>query len=99
MSDTPNVTPVPPAEPAPGTRAPLSAIDLVAFVCEILAFGTLALWGFTMWPFPWNIVAGIAAPCWSRRSPQWSRMRSTETVPSFSNQSSPFAEPPGPSVQ
>ncbi|MFE5409243.1 YrdB family protein [Microbacterium sp. NPDC056569] len=70
MSDTPNVTPARPAEPAPGTRAPLAdgkasplaAIDLIAFVCQILAFGTLALWGFAMWPFPWNIVAGIAAP-------------------------------------
>jgi hypothetical protein len=43
-------------------RPPLSAIDIVAFVCEIFAFGTLALWGFTMWPFPGNIVAGIGAP-------------------------------------
>lgn len=50
------------AAPAPGMRAPLSAIDILAFLCEILAFGTLALWGFTMWPFPWNIVAGIGAP-------------------------------------
>jgi hypothetical protein len=62
MSDTPNVTPAPPAEPAPGTRAPLTAIDILAFLCEIIAFATLALWGFTMWPFPWNIVVGIGAP-------------------------------------
>ncbi len=62
MPDTPNVTPATPAEPAPGTRAPLSAVDLLAFLCELVAFGTLALWGFTMWPFPWNIVAGIGAP-------------------------------------
>ncbi len=70
MSDTPNVTPARPAEPAPGTRAPLAdgkvpplaPVDIIAFVCEIFAFGTLALWGFTMWPFPWNIVVGIGAP-------------------------------------
>jgi hypothetical protein len=62
MSDTPHVTPAKPAEPVPGTRTPLSAIDLLAFLCEIVAFATLALWGFTMWPFPWNIVAGIGAP-------------------------------------
>ncbi|MDW4573483.1 YrdB family protein [Microbacterium sp. M3] len=75
MSDTPNPTPAHPASQAPaapaspgqatsaaGTRPALSAVDIIAFVCEIFAFGTLALWGFTMWPFPWNIVAGIAAP-------------------------------------
>lgn len=49
-------------EPAPGTRAPLSAIDLLAFLCELFAFATLAIWGFVSWPFPWNIVAGIGAP-------------------------------------
>lgn len=50
------------SEPAPGTRAPLSAIDILAFLCELFAFATLALWGFVSWPFPWNIVAGIGAP-------------------------------------
>jgi hypothetical protein len=45
-----------------GTRAPLSPIDLLAFVCELAAFVTLAIWGFAMWPFPWNIVAGVGAP-------------------------------------
>ncbi len=45
-----------------GTRAPLNAIDLVAFLCEIVAFIALAVWGFTAWPFPWNIVLGLAAP-------------------------------------
>lgn len=77
MSDTPSATPSPSsstspaatgdassqtAAAAPGTRAPLSAIDVLAFLCEIFAFATLALWGFTMWPFPWNIAAGIVAP-------------------------------------
>ncbi|BDV29940.1 YrdB family protein [Microbacterium terricola] len=62
MSDTPRVVPQAPAAPAPGTRAPLSAIDVLAFVCELFAFGSLLLWGFAAWPFPWNIVVGIGAP-------------------------------------
>jgi hypothetical protein len=62
MSDTPHATPAQPAEPAPGTRAPLSAIDVLAFVCEMFAIVSLALWGFTMFPFPWNILAGLGAP-------------------------------------
>jgi hypothetical protein len=62
MSDTPHVTPSQPAEPAPGMRAPLSAIDVIAFVCEIFAILTLALWGFTSFPFAWNILAGLGAP-------------------------------------
>ncbi|WP_314507833.1 YrdB family protein [uncultured Microbacterium sp.] len=60
MSDTPRVTPKAPLEP--GTREPLSAIDVLAFVCEMFAFVTLAIWGFALWPFPWNIVVGIGAP-------------------------------------
>ena len=73
MSDSPRLPPPspggrPPAETAgsaslaPGTRAPLTAVDILAFLCELFAFGTLAFWGFAAWPFPWNIVAGIAAP-------------------------------------
>jgi len=50
-----------PEQPA-GTRRPLSAIDVVAFLCEILAFIALAVWGFVTWPFPWNIAVGIATP-------------------------------------
>ena len=60
MSDSPRRTP--PTAPAPGTRAPLSAVDILAFVCELFAFASLAIWGFAMWPFPWNIFAGIGAP-------------------------------------
>lgn len=45
-----------------GTRAPLSGIDVLAFVCEIFAFLSLAFWGFAAWPFPWNLVFGIGAP-------------------------------------
>lgn len=46
----------------PGMRAPLSGVDILAFVCEIFAFVTLAIWGFAMWPLPWNVVVGIGAP-------------------------------------
>ena len=63
MSNAPRVRPVTPAAPLPaGTRAPLSAIDVLAFVWELLAFGALALWGFVMWAFPWNIAVGIGVP-------------------------------------
>ncbi|MET0673931.1 MAG: YrdB family protein [Microbacterium pygmaeum] len=51
-----------PAPLPPGTRAPISPIDLLAFLCELFAFASLAIWGFALWPFPWNIVAGIGAP-------------------------------------
>jgi hypothetical protein len=60
MSETPRVRAQAPLEP--GTREPLSAVDVLAFVCEIFAFVTLAIWGFALWPFPWNIVVGIGAP-------------------------------------
>ena len=52
------------AEPTPGLRAPLSAIDILAFVCELFAFFTLAFWGFAGWSdaFPWNIVFGLGLP-------------------------------------
>jgi hypothetical protein len=62
MADTPHVRPEQPASPQPGMRAPLSAIDILAFLCELFAFVSLAVWGFLFWPFPWNIVVGIAAP-------------------------------------
>jgi hypothetical protein len=52
----------PTSSPAAGTRAPLSGIDIFAFLCQMFAFASLALWGFASWPFPWNIVAGIGAP-------------------------------------
>jgi hypothetical protein len=45
-----------------GTRRPLSAVEVLAFVCEIVAFAVLAVWGFAVWPFPWNIAVGIATP-------------------------------------
>ncbi|MEN2738110.1 YrdB family protein [Microbacterium sp. X-17] len=45
-----------------GTRRPLTALDVLSFVCELFAFATLAFWGFAAWPFAWNILFGIAAP-------------------------------------
>jgi hypothetical protein len=62
MSELPHVAPETPAEPAPGMRAPLSAIDLASYACGLFAFASLALWGFAAWEFPWNIVAGLGAP-------------------------------------
>jgi len=63
MSETPSVSPQAPAEPLPaGTRRALSPVEVLSFVCELFAFGTLAFWGFAAWPFPWNIAVGIGAP-------------------------------------
>ena len=60
MSDTPRVTPQAPLEP--GMRERPSVVDILALLCELFAFVTLAIWGFAMWVFPWNIVVGIGAP-------------------------------------
>ena len=60
MTDTPRVRAETP--PEPGTRPALSVVDVVSVLCGVLAFGTLALWGFTAWAFPWNLVFGIGAP-------------------------------------
>jgi hypothetical protein len=62
MAETPRVRPAKPAEPLPGMQARLSGIDILAFVCELFSFASLAIWGFAFWPFPWNIMVGIAAP-------------------------------------
>ena len=76
MSETPRVTPT--APPEPGMRAPLSAIDVLAFVCELFAFVTLAIWGFAMWPFPWNIVVGHRRA--AGRDPVWALFVSPRAV-------------------
>ncbi|WP_292831198.1 YrdB family protein [Microbacterium sp.] len=63
MADLPPVRPEMPAEPLPaGMRPSVDAVDAVTLLCELFAIGTLAVWGFTAWPFPWNIVVGIGAP-------------------------------------
>lgn len=51
-----------PGAPPPGTRRPIAAIEVLAFVCEIFAIVVLGVWGFAAWPLPWNIVAGVLTP-------------------------------------
>lgn len=60
MTDTPNVRAEAPL--APGMRPRPSAVGILAFLCGLFAFATLAFWGFTAWEFPWNLVFGIGAP-------------------------------------
>lgn len=60
MSESPRVHAHAPAEP--GTKPALTPIDILAFVCELFAFVTLAFWGFAAWSLPWNLVFGIGAP-------------------------------------
>ncbi|WP_308467648.1 YrdB family protein [Rathayibacter soli] len=36
--------------------------DVLQFFIELFAFASLAIWGFSTWPLPWNIVVGIGAP-------------------------------------
>ena len=59
MPDKPDKTP---ATTEPGTVPRITGIDILAFLCELFAFASLAIWGFVSWPFPWNIVFGIATP-------------------------------------
>lgn len=61
MSETREPT-VAPAESGRRTRASLSVIEILAFVCELFAFASLATWGALAWPFPWNIGVAILAP-------------------------------------
>ena len=60
MTDSRNVRAQAPL--APGMRPRPTAIEIVSVACGLVAFVTLAIWGFTAWPLPWNIVAGIGAP-------------------------------------
>ncbi|BFM24325.1 MULTISPECIES: YrdB family protein [Microbacterium] len=60
MTDTPNVRAQAPL--APGMRPRPSGVEIGSVICGLFAFITLAIWGFTAWPFPWSIVAGIGAP-------------------------------------
>jgi hypothetical protein len=50
------------AERAPGTVARPGVVDVVRLLTELVAFGTLALWGFLAFAFPWNLVFGLGAP-------------------------------------
>ncbi len=51
------------AAPSPGpVHTRVTALHVVRLLVELFAFFTFAWWGFTTWPFAWNILAGIAAP-------------------------------------
>lgn len=51
-----------PAHPDGPVHTRITALDVVRFLVEVFAVFTFAWWGFTTWPFAWNLVAGIAAP-------------------------------------
>ncbi|HXH34923.1 MAG TPA: YrdB family protein [Plantibacter sp.] len=36
--------------------------EILRFFLELFAFFSLGFWGVMAWPFPWNVVIGIAAP-------------------------------------
>ena len=47
----------------PGVNRPnLTPLDIIRAIVLIAALASLALWGFAMWAFPWNLVLGIGAP-------------------------------------
>src|SRR4051794_33018972 len=52
----------PPDATAGVTRPNLSPLDIIRAVVLVTAIASLALWGFAMWPLPWNIIIGIGAP-------------------------------------
>lgn len=50
-------------EDVPGVRAArITPLDVLRFLTELVALGSLALWGFLAWPLPWNFVFGLGAP-------------------------------------
>lgn len=50
-----------PAEP--GVNRPnITPLDIIRAVILVTAIASLALWGFAMWHFPWNLVLGVGAP-------------------------------------
>ena len=38
------------------------ANDVVRFVLELFAIISLSVWGFSAWPFAWNLLVGILTP-------------------------------------
>ena len=62
LDGAPQPTATPPAGRAPGMVERPGFIDVVRLLTELVAFGTLALWGFLAFAFPWNLVFGIGAP-------------------------------------
>ncbi len=47
----------------PGVSRPnITPLDIIRAVVLVAALVSLALWGFAMWAFPWNLVLGIGTP-------------------------------------
>ena len=47
----------------PGVNRPnVTPLEIIRTIVLIVALATLALWGFAMWEFPWNLVFGIGSP-------------------------------------
>lgn len=44
------------------TRPNIAPLDIIRAVILVAAIASLALWGFAMWTFPWNLVLGIGTP-------------------------------------
>ncbi|MGO2660029.1 YrdB family protein [Mycetocola reblochoni] len=49
-----------PAAPSPAPRG--SIVDVLRVLIELIAVVVLAVWGFSEWAFPLNIVVGLGAP-------------------------------------
>ncbi len=62
LDGAPQPTATPAAGRAPGMVERPGVIDVVRLLTELVAFGTLALWGFLAFAFPWSLVFGIGAP-------------------------------------
>ncbi|MCI4656595.1 YrdB family protein [Cryobacterium zhongshanensis] len=53
--------------------------DILRFLLELFAFVTLAVWGFTTWPFPWPaLLVGVVAPAFAITL--WALFRSPKAV-------------------
>lgn len=51
------------SDAVPGVNRPnITPLDIVRAIVLIAALASLALWGFAMWEFPWNLVFGLGAP-------------------------------------
>lgn len=47
----------------PGVERPtFTLLDIIRAIVLIAAIATFALWGFTSWAMPWNIIVGIGVP-------------------------------------
>ncbi|MGO1921270.1 MAG: YrdB family protein [Microbacterium sp.] len=47
----------------PGVNRPnITPLDIIRAIVLVVALASLALWGFAMWVFPWNLIFGIGAP-------------------------------------